>query len=136
MQVPNKSKLTIPNWTAFKSHLVAIQIYEIENEDEYDRVLYQSSLVFFIDDGSKLNIEDCRAIILMTDIVNYEIDDCILETVASIKYIFERVSNTSIVFNINKKIIKKIDINKLIQNVRYEEELFSSMDEARNKTIH
>lgn len=119
----------------FGTSLVTIHIYEIE--DEYERIVYQSSLVFILEDGrGNVPIENKRAIIIMTDITNYEIDHCILETIDSINNMFSKISKIALVFDLENTLIDKIDIGDLMLTVNDHEEILSSMRESRNKTIH
>lgn len=132
----NLNKITIPNWAIFATSLVSIHIYEVE--DEYERIVYQSALVFLLEDGRRdQSIEESRAIVIMTNITNYEVDDCVLETVNCINNMFNKISKMALVFDLENALIDKIDIGDLMLSMKdYEEDILESMRESRNKTIH
>lgn len=132
----NLNRITIPNWSIFATSLVTIHIYEVE--DEYERIVYQSSLVFLLEDGRRnISIEESKAIIIMTDITNYEIDDCVLETVNYINNMFSKISKIALVFDLENSLIDKIDIGDLMLTMKeYEEDMLSIMRESKNNTIH
>jgi hypothetical protein len=132
----NLNKITIPNWAIFSTSLVSIHIYEVE--DEYERIVYQSALVFLLEDGRRdQSIEESRAIVIMTNITNYEVDDCVLETVNYVNNMFNKISKMALVFDLENALIDKIDIGDLMLSMKdYEEDILESMRESRNKTIH
>jgi hypothetical protein len=73
----------------------------------------------------------------MTNITNYEVDDCVLETVNYVNNMFNKISKMALVFDLENALIDKIDIGDLMLSMKdYEEDILESMRESRNKTIH
>ena len=129
---------SIPNWTMFGVGKVVIQIFQEKVETS---IFYTSALLVVLDDGVEYEKEDERKnITLLTSIITNDEFNCIYQTLKHISGLFDGISSMVFIYDIDKKIIMRYDLNKdwdlIMFNVNANEKVEKQYETPEKRILH
>jgi hypothetical protein len=139
----NKQNNMIPNWYYFGTHHCIIELIVFQ-EDEDDEPVYNSFIVFFLDDGEESSkTEDKQKVIsINTEVYDTDKKACAIETIRHTVELFGSVSRMIYVTSNDGTFIEEFELedDDLLDDFdRLEEDDdddFYSMKIPKNRTLH
>jgi hypothetical protein len=113
-----KKEVTIPTWTVFGTHNVAIEIHEHETDEG---TFYQAAFGLFLDDGS-MTLEEAidtdpdqqQHITILTELFGEDPQMLAVDAAKLASVLFENVNATAFLFEDNV-MVDEMDLEKLIE---------------------